>query len=69
VKNLCEPHLPGRQEIGVVDLAEHASLAQEDDIVALPALLRRRPESLGEIIGDRSNTERLVVCLRLGAPR
>ncbi|MCW3014306.1 MAG: KaiB protein [Solirubrobacterales bacterium] len=62
---LCEEHLAGRYEIEIIDLVEHPSLAQSDDIVAIPTLVRRLPAPLRKIIGDLSNTERALVGLRL----
>jgi circadian clock protein KaiB len=62
---LCEEHLAGRYEIEVVDLVEDPSLARSDDILAIPTLVRRLPEPLRRIIGDLSNTERVLVGLRL----
>ncbi|MDQ1396429.1 MAG: circadian clock protein KaiB [Acidimicrobiaceae bacterium] len=64
LKTLCDEHLAGRYEIEVIDLVEHPSLAQSDDIVAIPTLVRRLPEPLRKIIGDLSNTERVLVGLR-----
>jgi circadian clock protein KaiB len=65
LKSLCEEHLGGHYEIEVIDLMENPELAQADDIVAIPTLVRRLPPPLGRIIGDLSNTERVVVGLRL----
>ena len=65
LKELCEAHLAGHYEIEIVDLAEHPSLARRDDILAIPTLVRRLPEPLRKIIGDLSNTERVLVGLRL----
>jgi circadian clock protein KaiB len=62
---LCEEHLAGQYEIEVVDLAEDPSLARSDDILAIPTLVRRLPPPLRKIIGDLSNTERVLVGLRL----
>jgi circadian clock protein KaiB len=62
---LCEEHLTGRYEIEVIDLVEDPSLARSDDIIAIPTLVRRLPEPLRRIIGDLSNTERVLVGLRL----
>jgi len=64
---LCEEHLAGRYEIEVIDLVEDPSLARSDDILAIPTLVRRLPEPLRRIIGDLSNTERVLVGLRLEA--
>jgi circadian clock protein KaiB len=65
LQSLCEEHLAGRYEIEIVDLAEHPSRAQSDDIVAIPTLVRRLPEPLRKIIGDLSNTEKVLVGLRV----
>ncbi|MDX6581124.1 MAG: circadian clock protein KaiB [Solirubrobacterales bacterium] len=65
LKALCEEHLPGRYEIEIIDLVQHPSLARTDDIVAIPTLVRRLPEPLQRIIGDLSDTNRVLVSLRL----
>jgi circadian clock protein KaiB len=69
--SLCEEHLVGRYEIEIIDLVEHPTLARSDDILAIPTLVRRLPAPLRKIIGDLSNTERVLVGLRLqpGSPR
>ena len=65
LKKLCEEHLPGRYTIEVVDLLEHPQLAEGDQIVALPTLVRKLPEPIRKIIGDLSNQERTLVGLDL----
>jgi circadian clock protein KaiB len=65
LKTLCEEHLAGRYEIEVVDLAAHPWRARDDDILAIPTLVRRLPAPARKIIGDLSNTERVLVGLRL----
>ena len=65
--SLCEEHLTGRYEIEVVDLLEDPARAQLDDIVALPTLVRWVPPPLRKIIGDLSNTDRVLVGLHLRA--
>ena len=62
---ICEEHLQGRYEIEVIDLTENPQLAQGDQILALPTLVRRLPEPIRKIIGDLSNTERVLVGLDL----
>jgi circadian clock protein KaiB len=69
LKTLCEEHLAGRYEIEVIDLVAQPSLARSDDILAIPTLVRRLPGPLRKIIGDLSNTERVLVGLRLHAER
>jgi circadian clock protein KaiB len=65
LKQICEEHLQGRYEIEVVDLLENPQLARGDQILAVPTLVRRLPEPIKKIIGDLSNTERVLVGLDL----
>jgi circadian clock protein KaiB len=67
LKELCEEHLAGRYEIEVIDLVEHPARARADDILAIPTLVRRLPAPLRKIIGDLSNTERVMVGLHMWA--
>ena len=65
LKALCEKHLAGHYEIEIVDLMQNPALAQADDIVAVPTLVRRLPAPLRKIIGDLSDSDRVLVGLRL----
>jgi circadian clock protein KaiB len=65
LKKLCEEHLHGAYRIQVVDLLERPMLARGDQIVAVPTLVRRLPTPVKKIIGDLSNTERVLVGLDL----
>jgi circadian clock protein KaiB len=65
LKKLCEQHLAGRYTIEVVDLLQQPQLAAGDQILAIPTLVRRLPEPIKKIIGDLSNTERVLVGLDL----
>jgi circadian clock protein KaiB len=65
LKKLCETHLSGRYEIEVIDLVTNPQLAQGDQILAIPTLVRQLPEPVRKIIGDLSNTERVLVGLDL----
>ena len=65
LKVLCEEHLKGRYRIEVIDLLKHPQLARGDQIVAIPALVRRLPVPVRTIIGDLSNRVRLLVGLDL----
>jgi circadian clock protein KaiB len=67
LKQICEEHLQGCYEIEVIDLRENPQLASGDQILALPTLVRRLPEPIKKIIGDLSNTERVLVGLDLRA--
>ena len=65
LKKICEEHLAGEYRIEVVDLTKNPQLAKGDQIFALPTLVRRLPPPLKKIIGDLSNTERVLVGLDL----
>src|SRR5512147_1995273 len=65
LKKICEEHLKGQYTIEVVDLLENPKLAKGDQIVAIPTLVRKLPEPIRKIIGDLSNTERVLVGLDL----
>jgi circadian clock protein KaiB len=67
LKRLCEEHLAGRYRIEVVDLLKNPRLAKDDQIVAIPTLVRQLPPPLRKIIGDLSDTERALVGLQLKA--
>jgi circadian clock protein KaiB len=65
LKRICEEHLAGEYSIEVVDLLKNPQLAKGDQILALPTLVRKLPEPVRKIIGDLSNTERVLVGLDL----
>ncbi len=65
LKLLCEEHLQGAYKIHVIDLLERPTLASGDQIIAVPTLVRRLPTPVKKIIGDLSNTERVLVGLDL----
>lgn len=63
LKKICEEHLCGEYTIEIVDLIKNPQLAEGDQIVAVPTLVRKLPEPVKKIIGDLSNTERVLVGL------
>jgi circadian clock protein KaiB len=63
LKKICEEHLAGRYSIEIVDLLKNPQLARGDQIFAIPTLVRRLPPPIRKIIGDLSNTERVLVGL------
>lgn len=65
LKKICEEHLAGLYRIEVIDLLENPTLARGDQILAVPTLVRKLPEPVKKIIGDLSNTERVLVGLDL----
>ncbi len=63
LKKICEEHLAGQYRIEVVDLLKNPQLAKGDQIFAIPTLVRQLPPPLKKIIGDLSNTQRVLVGL------
>ena len=62
---LCEEHLNGRYHIEVVDLLEHPDMARGDQIVAIPTLVIKLPQAVRKIIGDLSDTDKVLVGMAL----
>ncbi len=65
LEQLCEEHLPGRYHIEVIDLLKNPQLAQGDQILAVPAVVRKLPVPIRKIIGTLADTERVLVGLDL----
>jgi circadian clock protein KaiB len=65
LQKICEEHLYSRYRIEIIDLLENPQLAKEDQILAVPTLIKKLPVPVGQIIGDLSNTERVLVGLNL----
>lgn len=65
LKRICEDHLKGRYSIEVIDLVEQPQLSKGDQILAIPTLVRKLPQPVRKIIGDLSDTERVLVGLDL----
>lgn len=65
LKRICEESLQGRYRLEVVDLYQQPERALHDDVVAVPTLVRRLPEPIRRVIGDLSDTERVLVGLEL----
>jgi len=63
LKRICDEHMQGKYSVEVIDLMENPQLARRDQIVAIPTLVRELPSPLKRIIGDLSNTERVLVGL------
>jgi len=63
LKEICEEYLKGQYHIEVIDLMENPTLARGDQILAVPTLVRKLPQPIRKIIGDLSNTERVLVGL------
>lgn len=65
LKKICDERLSGRYHVEIIDLIERPELAKKDQIVAIPTLVRSLPPPLKKIIGDLSNTPRVLVALEL----
>ena len=65
LRRICEEHLAGRYRVEVIHLMEDPQKAQRDQIIAIPTLVRRLPTPLRRIIGDLSNSERVLVGLEV----
>ena len=65
LKRICEEHLAGRYNLEVIDLIKQPKLAKDDQILAIPTVVRRLPPPLRKLIGDLSNTERVLVGLQM----
>jgi circadian clock protein KaiB len=69
LSQICETHMGGRYRIEIIDLLRNPQLASGDQIIAIPTLVRRLPTPIKKIIGDLSNTERVLVGLDLKPAR
>lgn len=65
LKKICEEYMAGQYQLEVIDLLVNPTLARDDQILALPTLVRKLPEPMKKIIGDLSNTERVLVGLNI----
>ena len=65
LKKICDKHLAGRCRIEVIDLLKNPQLAKNDQIIAVPTLVKKLPQPIRKIIGDLSKTERVLVGLDL----
>ena len=65
LKKICEENLKGRYELEVIDIYQHPTLAKDEQIVAVPMLIKKLPPPLHRLIGDMSDKERILVGLDL----
>lgn len=65
IRRICDEHLPGRYALDVVDLTEHPHLAEGEQIIAAPTLIKKLPLPLRRFIGDLSQTDRVLLGLDL----
>ena len=69
LRRACDEYVPGRYRIEVVDLLENPRLAADDQILAVPTVVRKLPQPIRKIVGDLSDTDRVLVGLQLRPPR
>ncbi len=65
IRKICEDHLEGRYDLEIVDIAQHPTLAEGEQIIAAPTLIKKLPLPLRRFIGDMSHTERILLGLDL----
>ena len=65
IRKICEEHLQGRYELDIVDIAQHPTLAEGEQIIAAPTLIKQLPLPLRRFIGDMSHTEKILLGLDL----
>jgi circadian clock protein KaiB len=65
IRKICEEHLQGRYDLEVVDISQNPELAQGEQVIAAPTLIKKLPLPLRRFIGDMSQTERILVGLEL----
>ena len=65
IRTLCAEHLEGRYELEVIDIYQHPTLARDEQIIAAPTLVKKLPLPLRRVIGDMSDTRRVLVGLDL----
>lgn len=66
IKRICEQHLKNRYDLEVIDIYQQPNLARDEQIVAVPTLIKRLPPPLRRLIGDLSNLKKVLVGLDLG---
>jgi circadian clock protein KaiB len=69
LQQICAAHLDGKYDLEVIDLMKNPQLAQGDQILAIPTLVRNLPVPIRKIIGDLSNVDRVLVGLDLRGPQ
>jgi circadian clock protein KaiB len=67
IQRICQQHLAGRYTLTVIDAREHPEKAIEEEILGLPCLIKKRPGLVCRLVGDLSNTERVLAALSLNS--
>jgi circadian clock protein KaiB len=66
IRNICEKYLSGHYELEVVDVYQQPEATKESEVIALPTLIKELPLPPKRFVGDMSNTERILIGLKLG---
>lgn len=65
IKEICELYLPGRYELYIIDVYQQPTLAQQEQLIGMPTLVKKRPGLVRRLVGDLSNRERVLAALGL----
>lgn len=65
IREICETHLPGRYELEIIDIYQHPELARDEQIVAVPTLIKMLPSPMRRLIGNLSTQDRVLIGLDL----
>jgi circadian clock protein KaiB len=65
IRNICDAHLKGRYSLQIIDVYQDAALAQQEQLIALPLLIKKLPLPERKLIGDLSQTEKVIIALGL----
>ncbi len=65
IKKICEENVPGRYKLDIIDIRTHPAIAREKQIIAAPTLIKESPSPLRRLVGNMSNTERVLTGLGL----
>ena len=68
IKEICELHLKGRYELVIVDIYQQPELAQQEDLIGVPTLIKRRPGLVRRMVGDLSDHDRVLKALGIMRP-
>ena len=68
LKQICETYLAGRYQLEIIDVYQHKQLTQQEQIIALPLLIKRSPLPERKLVGDMSDVERVLLGLGLTHP-
>ena len=68
IKTICEQYLKGRYELLIIDIYQQPELAQREDLIGVPTLIKRRPGLVRRLVGDLSDRERVLKALGIAPP-